>query len=247
MFLMKKIQLFVLLFFCLTVCLHAQVHFRIENYYDVKPGVYTTKSILKIENLDVVCPQIILTNKPNVCFIHLGNHHHITLFSEIPNDDLLPVAILKENSIVEVDTVFYLDIFDDATIDWHITFNVWYEIKINGRKYHTDYKPHDFMAFKTTLDIYDQTFLIVAQSTGYDYYYNNGYLNHFFAVVIDSENKIVFTSSILDVDFNDEYWKQEGGAITTKFENGEFSFTIIGDRKKISAKWDGKSFVEVKN
>ena len=159
---------------------------RQENYYDFMVGVYETKSINKeLIGFEpaVIEPQTKINSVDNSAFLKVENKV-IALFDRV-NDlgTTKPIGVLAKSSVIQVDTIFYNEIYKDTTKEWFLTFNVWYAITINGQKYYTDYKIHDFIALRKNLDKYNQEFLLVSQSTGYDDYYDIGYPNHFFVVI----------------------------------------------------------------
>ena len=173
----------------------------------------------------------------NTAFLKVQNQS-IALFDQI--DDLgthKPIGLLQKTSIIQVDTIFYREIYRDTTKSWFLTFNVWYAITINGKEYYTDYKIHDFIGFKNVLDKYNQELLIVSQSTGYDDYYDMGYPNYFFVAVINSDKKLIYESKILDFDYGEEFWEPE--FVDTRYIEEGFEFTINGFESEYKAVWTG--------
>jgi hypothetical protein len=235
-----KIILYISLMFASSNVL-AQEIVQKDSYDDPKIGVYETKSLsFDRDNFKIIKPQTNFTEKENTAFIYVGDEP-VGLFDRVNNHgDLKPVGFLKETSIVEIDTIFYNAIYQDTTKDWFVTFDVWYALKINGQQFFSDYQIHSFIAYKTDLEQLNQKFLLVAQSTGYDYYYDLGYPNKFFVAVLDENNLIKYTSKIINFDYGDEFWEPEIGTINVEMTNEGFSFTINGIDDSYSATWTGE-------
>ena len=153
--------------------------------------------------------------------------------------------MLTETSVSKIDTSFYNEIYKDNNHDWRLTFNVWYAVEINGRIFYTDYKVHNNIAHQEDLPLFSQNFLLVAQSTGYDEFYDNGYPEHFFVVVLDEGNQIIFESSILEFSYGDEFWDVEFmNSVETENTNEGFQFTIHGIEEDFSATWTGEKLLK---
>lgn len=224
-----------------------QVIVRQDNYSDFKIGIYQTKSmdpdIIGVKPL-VIEPQTKFFDGERTAFLKVENNV-IALFDEIyVSGTSKPVGVLTKTSIIQVDTIFYREIYNDTTKEWLLTFNVWYAITINGQQYYTDYKVHDFIAYKMKLDKYSQELLLISQSTGYDEFYDNGYPNYFFVAVLNNRNELIYESKILDFDYGDEFWEPEF-VIASMTEKG-FEFTISGLEKKCNAIWSGKNLINSK-
>ncbi|PCJ01512.1 MAG: hypothetical protein COB15_00915 [Flavobacteriales bacterium] len=215
-----------------------------ESYYDVVVGVYTTKSTDKeLIGLkpSVIQPQSKIINNDKSAFLNV-EQKVIALFDRV-NDlgTAKPIGVLTESSIIQVDTIFYKEIYKDTTQEWFLTFNVWYAITINGQIYYTDYKIHDFIAYRKNLDKYNQEFLLVAQSTGYDEYYDIGYPNYFFIVMLDENQEMIYNSEVLDFDYGDEFWDEElMNSVKTEFTDNGLVFTLSGVNDEYIGVWTGK-------
>jgi len=240
---MNKVILTILIL-TIEFCAFGQEIVQQDNYYDLKQGIYKTQSLGKdlIESkLQIIKPQESYVDKENIAFLKVTDNE-IVLFDQI--NDLgtkKPIGLLTETSIIEVDTIFYNEIYNDPTKDWYLTFNVWYAIKINGRTFYTDYKIHDRIAYQKEINDFNQKFLLISQSTGYDEYYDRGYPNYFFIAVLNQENEMIFNSSILDFDYDDEFWDAElMGTVKTKMNESGFEFTLHGPNESYTATWTGK-------
>ena len=225
----------------LQFSVYGQEIVRQDNYYDFKVGIYNTKS-LDPELIGfkpfVIEPQTKFVDGDKTAFLKVENKV-IALFDKI--NDLgtsKPVGVLAKTSVIQVDTIFYREIYKDTTKEWFLTFNVWYAITINGQHYYTDYKIHDFIGYKKNLDKFSQELLLVSQNTGYDEFYDNGYPNYFFVAVLNNKNELIYNSNILDFDYGDEFWEPE--FVTAQMTDNGFQFTINGLDKKFNAIWTGK-------
>ncbi|WP_108809097.1 hypothetical protein [Aquimarina spinulae] len=81
---------------------------------------------------------------------------------------------------------------------------------------------------------------LVSQNTGYDEFYDNGYPEYFFVIILDTKNQIVFISKLLDFNYGDEFWESEFNVKISYKENGNFKFTIIGLDEKYTGIWNGQ-------
>lgn len=233
----------------LTLIFHisafGQVIVRQDNYSNFKFGVYQTKSIdseiIGFKPL-VIEPQTKFIDGEQTAFLKIENKA-IALFDKINDSGASkPVGVLTKTSVIQVDTIFYREIYKDTTKEWFLTFNVWYAITINGQQYYTDYKVHDFIGYKKKLDKYNQKLLLVSQNTGYDEFYDNGYPNYFFVAILNNKNELIFDSKILDFDYGDEYWEPE--FVTTQMTDKGFEFIINGLNNNFKAIWSGKDLIK---
>ncbi|NHE55929.1 hypothetical protein [Cyclobacterium plantarum] len=217
---------------------------RQDGYYDLKFGIYETKSLDK-ELIGfkprVIEPQTEFKKEDNSAFLKVKGKV-IALFDRVNDKGTAkPIGVLTKTSVIQVDTIFYKEIFKDTTKEWSLTFNVWYAITMNGQQYYTDYKIHDFIALQKELPKYNQEFLLVSQRTGYDEYYDNGYPNHFFVVILNDKNEITYNSEILDFDYGDEFWDAElMGSVSTEMTENGFEFNLSGLEDNFNGIWTGK-------
>jgi|GEM_PF-140378 len=209
------------------------------QYYNFRnTGFYETQSVKQVKNtLPVISSQTNYVNSGKTRLIHIDKNP-IALF-EAPNNDEAPVGILTKTSFVETDTIFYNEILQNAADESLLTFNVWYAIKINGKRYYTDYQLHDYIPYKKKLTAFNQTFLLIAKSTGKDEIYDVDYPDDFFAIFLDKNEKIFYVSDILDFEFENEYFDAKSFAsMATTSEDGAFEF-VVAD---FAGSWDGKKF-----
>jgi len=239
---LKKLY-FLILISLFHFLMNGQVIIKSDNYYKKKSGVYITKSLnsqVNQKEYNHIEPQKQFKDSKNIAFLHIQNKK-IALFEKMPKNGIQKkLGYLKETSIIEIDTIFYNRIYNDQTKEWSLTFDVWYGFRINGECYYADFKTHDFISYKSELKQFDQKFILVSQNTGYDEYYDNGYPEYFFVMILNTDNKIVYTSELLDFNYGDEFWESEFNVKTSYMDNGNFKFTIIGIDEKYTGIWNGK-------
>lgn len=242
---MTKNVLTILIIF-LQLFVNAQEIVRQDSYYNVKKGIYETKSLVGemiTIKTPVIAPQTKFIEDKKTAFIKIETDS-IALFNKINDQgNNKPIGVLKKTSIIQIDTIFYREIYKDTTKEWAITFNVWYSIRINDKQYYTDYQIHDFLAYKIRIEELEQYFLLIAQSTGFDYHYDVGYPNKFFVMILDNNKETFFTSHIFDYNYADEFLIQELDYITLEIENEGLTFTIHGALDKFIGKWTGKELI----
>lgn len=240
---MKK-TILIILTLIIQLPVFGQEIVRQDGYYDLKFGVYKTKSLDKKLigfKSSVIEPQTEFKNEDNSAFLKVQDKV-IALFDRVNDKGTAkPIGVLTKTSVIQVDTIFYKEIFKDTTKEWSLTFNVWYAITINGQQYYTDYKVHDFIALQKEMPKYNQEFLLVSQNTGYDEYYDNGYPNHFFVAVLNDKNEIIYNSEILDFDYGDEFWDAElMSSVSTEMTENGFEFKLSGLEDNFKGIWTGK-------
>lgn len=171
-------------------------------------------------------------------YMYLANDRPIVLFSVMyPKGKQDIAGVLEQGSFVSVDTVFYNNIYinsDKAPMSfgkWYsllsdeslefdkppLTYDVWYIIGINGERYYTDCKLHNYIEYKKYLPTKKQLLLICSQGTGYDGGYDNGYPESYRVVVLqepqlaDEAWKQIYCSPDLDLNNGgvDEYGLSE--------------------------------------
>lgn len=199
-----------------------------SSYQTIKKGEYTTKSTSKEYSQSTV--NIIeghLLNDTSFLStyrcMYLANEEPIALFKNMHPDSKEDVAgIFGGGSLVEADTIFYNAIYinsdkapmtleewysylDNGTLEFGqppLTYDVWYALKINGERYYTDYKVHNYIEYKQYLKAKDQILLICSQGTGYDGGYANGYPDLYEVVVLgrkDNRWSPIYRSPKLDL------------------------------------------------
>lgn len=160
---MKKI-LFTIIFLSLIFSIRLQAQTEIvliysDTYHSLKNGVYDSKSQDKryISSTTNQIDPFILSDTSmlaNPKLMYLAIDDSIVLFNNMNPMTMGDVAgTLKKSTLVEVDTIFYNNIYinsPDAPMSWDEfselinndstyykykpTYDVWYAIKINGKK-----------------------------------------------------------------------------------------------------------------
>lgn len=211
---------------------HGQISIESENYYLIKEGVYkslSTDSILLNQKHKVITPQNKIKEGDSVSlFIHPQNHIGVLLFDDTSRKNIS--GILVEPSIVEIDTIFYREIYQDPYKDWYLTFNVWYAIRINGQKYYTDFQIHDGHLYSHYFG--KNRFILIAQSSGYDDYYDRGYPELFFGAIINEKGEILNVSNIFSFTYGDEYFDAIQINVN-KVSNEKYLFELEGLDEKL--------------
>jgi hypothetical protein len=180
--------------------LHSQTRIHKKNYDKIKVGVYQEKSLLDYKNIVKVERQIKYTKTKTSGLIYVDKKP-VYLFDKInDNGKSKPIGVLTQTSFIDVDTIYYNEIYERPTKKWAVSFNIWYAIKINGTKYYADIQTHH-IAYQKDLKSFNQKFLLSSQSTGYDYNRDTGYPEYFFAIFLNSKNEIV-SSLILSMETN---------------------------------------------
>ncbi|WP_353719356.1 hypothetical protein [Dyadobacter sp. 676] len=170
----------------------------------------------------------------------------ILLFNSKNVKDLTNVAgKLTSPSLVVVDTIYHNQVYrQKAGAADKYTFDMCYALRIDGKRYYTDFRPHSFISFRQSLAHHRQLFMVIAQMTGHDMYADKGYPGHFRIAVFDMQNdgiKLHFASEELPFHYGREFF-DDNGAIKTAYNTQEQSFgiEIKGLNETYKGVWDGK-------
>lgn len=209
-----------------------------NTYQTIKKGEYHIKSsdpkFLEFA-VNEISSQVIsdtMLFKSNKCQ-YLANDKPIVLFNNVNPKSKADVAgLLKNSSFLIVDSVYYQNIYinsDKAPMSlekWYallenetlkydtppLTYEVWSVVYINGKRYYTDYKLHNYIEYSVYLPQKKQMLLILSQGTGYDGGYNNGYPDLYEVIVFQKLSNTqdwvqIYRSSKLDLNNGgeDEY------------------------------------------
>ena len=235
-----------LLIVLISNCLYSQIRVYKKNYdKTIKVGVYKKKSLSDYKNIEKIERQTKYKKTKTSGLIYVDKKP-IYLFDRInDNGKSKPVGVLTQTSFIDIDTIYFNEIYKRPTEKWFVTFNVWYAIKINGKKYYTDYQTHN-VAFEKEIKNNNQKFLLSSQSTGYDFYMDLGYPEHFFAIFLDHKNNMIFESKEFDFVCGDEFWQEDYGSIKVVENKTVFTFTLFGYKNKIVGQWNGKTLTHKK-
>ena len=233
----------------------------------IQKGVYTAKSI--DEQYIRASNNIIAGNRfadttfiSNRRLMYLANEEPIALFNNrYPTTKRDVAGIFEGGSLVEVDTVFYNTVYADSDETpmsfnkWYslngvsLTYDVWYAIKINGKKYYTDYKLHDNIEYSRYLLAKEQILLIYAQDTGYDGLYDRGYPDFYEVIVLGKSSapevwEQIYRSPKLDLNDSgmDEYGISEYLIDNDPEQDSQGNFLIeLPDLCKLT--WTGENLI----
>lgn len=192
-------------------------------------------------------------------YMYLAIKQPIALFSKMhPTSEGDVIGILDEPSFAIVDSVFYNGYYNEEGVEgkFPITFDLWYAIRINGHSYYTDFKPHDFQAYRANISHKNQIFMIYAESTGYDEDPDRGYPEYFTAIVIGKDNqnawKIISTPTLLVFFPEGEEYFDSNWLNYQINNNGDFILQAVEEYTedhspiwKDVIKWNGKNFTKL--
>lgn len=171
----------------------------------------------------------------------------ILLFKSKNTRDLSNVAgKLISPSLTVVDTIFHNQVYRQKVDGVEkYSFDICYALLIDGRRYYTDFRPHNFIAFRYPLVYHEQLFLVAAQMTGYDMYADKGYPEHFHVAVFDMQNggiKTRFVSEELPFHYGHEFLDESDHVIKSEYkaEDQSFRIEIEGLNETYRGLWDGK-------
>jgi len=235
-----------------TIYAHSDTY----GYGKYKIGKYTTKSTLArfFEGAGIIngvtqIKDTSLLSSGKCGFI--GNQKPIVLFNTMnPQTEKDVAGILLSGSLILCDTVFYNSIYtEDPENSLLFTWDVWYALTINEKTYYTDYKIHDYRAYKVFLPGKKQIFTIFAESTGYDDIYDVGYPDNFRVVVFEKTKnspywKQIYCSQSLDLNSGgyEEFWDSDYFPHTID-ANGNLTIIFMKDGEDYPLIWDGKDLI----
>lgn len=152
---------------------------------------------------------------------------------------------LTSPSLAAVDTVFYNQVYLQKTggADKY-SFDICYSLRIDGKRYYTDFRPHDFTAFRYPVVYHKQLFMLASQDIGYEVYADKGYPEHFHIVVFDMESsgiKTRFVSEELPFQYGLEFLDESDHAIKSEYNAADQSFRIEikGLNETYKGVWNG--------
>lgn len=156
------------------------------------------------------------------------------------------VGKLISPSLVVIDTIFHNQVYRQKVngVDQY-SFDMCYSLRIDGKRYYTDFRPHTFVSFRYPLVYHKQLFMIAAQDMGYEVYVDKGYPEHFRIAVFDMQNggiQVHFTSEELPFHYGLEFLDESDKAIQSEYkaEHQSFYIEIKGLNETYKGVWDGK-------
>lgn len=240
---MNKITFFLLLFSAAAAS--AQVSFVSKHNFNFVKGVYSKKS-LDSQGLqdvkEVISPQLEMGPDQGTFAFMFPPETGVLLFKCKNLSDPSNIAFkLSAATVVRIDTIFYNQAYLSPK-DSLFSFDICYALNINGKRYYTDFRPHDFVPFKRPLLDHGQLLCLAGQSTGYDMYADNGYPDLFHIVVFRKTGnslQLIFESGQLPFRYEDEFWEDEE-SLKWSYNTGkkELRMEVMGD-PGYEGVWDG--------
>ncbi|PSL23160.1 hypothetical protein [Dyadobacter jiangsuensis] len=149
-------------------------------------------------------------------------------------------------SLVVIDTIFHNQVYRQKAngVDQY-SFDMCYSLRIDGKRYYTDFRPHTFAYFCYPLVYHKQLVMIAAQDMGYEVYADKGYPEHFRIAIFDMQNggiKMHFTSEELPFHYGLEFLDESDKVIESEYkaEDQSFRIEIKGLNQTYKGLWDGK-------
>ena len=159
---------------------------------------------------------------------------------------------LTSPSLAVVDTIFHNQVYRRKVngVDQY-SFDMCYSLRIDGKRFYTDFRPHTFAYFRYPLVYHKQLFMIAAQDMGYEVYADKGYPEHFRIAVFDMQNggiKMRFTSEELPFHYGLEFLDESDNAIQSEYKavDQTFRIEIKGLNETYKGVWDGKVLKHLK-
>ncbi|WP_143828682.1 hypothetical protein [Dyadobacter fermentans] len=218
--------------------------------FNVKNGFYTpastdAKALAKVKA--EVPAQTFMPDPEAGMWLVYPPQQGILLFRTKELKELTNVAgKLMSPSMAIVDTIFYNQVYLQKDADGgKYSFDMCYSLRIDGKRYYTDFRPHDLAAFRQELPHHKQLLLLASQDTGYEVYADKGYPEHFHIAVFDRQNgglKTRFISEELPFRYGYEFLDQSDNAIKSRYNDKDrtFHIAIQGLSENYKGVWDGK-------
>ncbi|WP_229212746.1 hypothetical protein [Dyadobacter soli] len=155
-------------------------------------------------------------------------------------------------SLAIVDTIFHNQVYNQQVNGQDsFTFDLWYSVLIDGKRYYTDFRPHNLEAFRYPLVFHKQLFMLACQVTGYEVYADKGYPEHFHIAVFDMQNggiKTRFISEELPFHYGNEFLDESDNVIKSQYNEKDHTFRIEieGLNETYKGVWDGKVLKHLK-
>jgi len=224
--------------------------------FNVQSGFYTPAST-NAEALagakQVITPQTFMQKPEPNLFLLFPQSTGVLLFKSKNMRDLSNVAgKLVAPSLAIVDTIFYNQVYNQKVDNVEkYTFDICYSLRVDGIRYYTDFRPHDFAAFRYPLVYHKQLFMLASQDTGYEVYADKGYPEHFHIAVFDMQNggiQMRFTSEELPFNYGYEFLDQSDNVIQSEYkaENQSFYIEIKGLNETYKGVWNGTELKHLK-
>ncbi|MCF0074444.1 hypothetical protein LZD49_28425 [Dyadobacter sp. CY261] len=224
--------------------------------FSIQNGAYTLASTNEKALTEVkteILPQTFMQKPDPNLFLLYAQPSGILLFKSRNLKDSANVAgKLTSPSMVVVDTIFHNQVYVQKSANGEdYSFDICYSLLIDGKRYYTDFRPHDFAAFRYPLVHHKQLFMLASQDTGHDMYADKGYPEHFHIAVFDMQNggiKTRFVSEELPFRYGNEFLDDSDNVIKSEYkaEDQTFRIEIKGLSETYKGVWDGKDLKHLK-
>lgn len=222
----------------------APFNFNIQNGFYM-PASTNAKALAEVKT--EIPPQTFMQKPdPHFSFIFPGKEGILLFKSKNLKDLANVVGKLTSPSMAVVDTIFYNQVYVQKSANGEdYSFDMVYSLLIDGKRYYTDFRPHNFVYFRYPLVYHKQLLMVAAQEMGYEMYADKGYPEHFHIAVFDMQNggiKTRFVSEELPFHYGYEFLDESDNVITSKYEAADQSFRIEikGLNETYKGIWDGK-------
>ncbi len=169
----------------------------------------------------------------------------ILLFKSMKKTDPAHTAgKLVDPSLAIVDTIFHNQVYSQRVDGQEsFTFDLWYSVLINGKRYYTDFRPHTF-DYRYPLVYHKQLFMVASQDTGNEMYADKGYPEYFHIAVFDMQNggiRTRFVSEELPFHYGNEFLDESDNVIKSQYNEKDHTFRIEieGLNETYKGIWDG--------
>lgn len=218
--------------------------------FDIQNGSYTpastdAKALAEVKT-EIPAQTFMQKPDPDLALIY-PRPGGILLFKSMKKTDPEDIAgKLINPSLAIVDTIFHNQVYSQRVDGQEsFTFDLWYSVLIDGKRYYTDFRPHNLEAFRYPLVDHKQLFMLAVQETGYDMYADKGYPEHFYVVVFDMQNggiKMRFISEELQFRYGNEFLDGSDNVIKSEYNDRDhlFRIEIEGLNETYKGVWDGK-------
>lgn len=235
---------------------HAQQFVVAPFNFDVQNGFYTPASTNEKALAAVqteIAPQTFMQN-PDTKFSYLfPPANGILLYNSKNLKDLVHVVgKLVTPSMAIIDTIFHNQVYMQKVGNGEeYSFDICYSLRIDGKRYYTDFRPHDFAAFRYPVADHKQLLMIASQDTGYYVYADKGYPEHFHIVVFEMQNggiRTRFVSGELPFHYGKEFLDESDDAIKSEYraEDHNVRIEIKGLNDTYKGDWNGKELKHLK-
>lgn len=216
--------------------------------FNIQNGSYTPAStnakVLAGVKMEIPAQTFMQKPDPDLALIY-PQPGGILLFKSMKKTDPADIAgKLVNPSLAIVDTIFHNQVYSQR-IDGQesFTFDLWYSVVIDGKRYYTDFRPHT-LDYRYPLVYHNQLFMLASQETGYEMYADKGYPEHFHIAVFDMQNGGIqtrFVSEELPFHYGNEFLDESDNVIKSQYneKNHTFSIEIEGLNETYKGVWDG--------